>query len=826
MIPAATPHPFCGRTFAAALTILAAAAPSAIADRAALESAIRDLATTFGAGYPTAETYLGRLASLPADDATGLEALRREALLANPLLCRQPLLFVVRRQFAPDHHNTETFFQTGEINTGSYRGGSALKTLDLASGQVQTLFDAGPDGLVRDPEVSHDGSKIVFSWRRDRAGASHLFEIDASGGTPRQLTACPDANDIDPVYLADGGIAFTSTRDPKYCMCNRHIMGNLFRMDGDGANIRQIGNSTLFEGHATVLPDGRLLYDRWEYVDRNFGDAQALWTVNPDGTNHAIYWGSNLSSPGGVIDGRAVPGGKLCLAVFAACHDRPWGALALLDPSRGVDSRESILRTWPADAVGIFKRGGWDSTVGMPLKYEDPYPLSDKYFLAVRTLEAGGERTGIVLLDLFGNEVLVHSEERACFDAQPLGPHPRPPVIPPRHDSGNGPGRFYVVDARAGTHMQGIAPDEVKFLRVVESPPKRSFTGHAWGGQGAQAPAMNWHSFENKKILGTVPVEADGSVYVEVPSNKFVFFQLLDGERRMLQSMRSGTIIQPGETQGCYGCHDDRTASIPSATPPLAMNAPPRTLEDWFGPPREFSFLREVQPVFDRHCVGCHDFGKEAESKLNLAGDRELVFNAAYTELWSKGHIAGIGGGPAEIQPAKSWGALASKLTAYLRPEHHDVGLSREEIERVETWLDLNAPYYPVYESGQADGVAGRSPLTAPETKRLGELGGVDLAGGADHRQHRVWLSFDRPELSPLLARIADPTGHAEALAIIRAGTARLEAKPRGDLGEVPLADVDRFRHDRAARLARRDAAFQAAIREGRRITDQDIPDE
>jgi hypothetical protein len=203
-----------------------------------------------------------------------------------------------------------------------------------------------------------------------------------------------------------------------------------------------------------------------------------------------------------------------------------------------------------------------------------------------------------------------------------------------------------------------------------------------------------------------------------------------------------------------------------------------------------------------------------------------LVFNAAYTELWSKGHIAGIGGGPAEIQPAKSWGALASKLTAYLRPEHHDVGLSREEIERVETWLDLNAPYYPVYESGQADGVAGRSPLTAPETKRLGELGGVDLAGGADHRQHRVWLSFDRPELSPLLARIADPTGHAEALAIIRAGTARLEAKPRGDLGEVPLADVDRFRHDRAARLARRDAAFQAAIREGRRITDQDIPDE
>jgi hypothetical protein len=812
---------------AAALAVLAAAsAPSAADDRAALEAAIRDLAATFGDGYPAAETYLGRLAALPENDATGLDSLRREALLANPLLRRQPLLFVVRRQFAPDHHNTETFFQTGEINTGSYRGGSALKTLDIASGRVETLIDAGPDGLVRDPEVSHDGAKIVFAWRRERAGASHLFEIDFGGGSPRQLTACSDANDIDPLYLPDGGIAFTSTRDPKYCMCNRHIMGNLFRMDGDGANIRQIGNSTLFEGHATLLPDGRLLYDRWEYVDRNFGDAQALWTVNPDGTNHAIYWGSNLSSPGGVIDGRAVPGGGLCLAVFAACHDRPWGALALLDSSRGVDTREAVLRTWPPDAVGLFKRGGWDSTVRLPLKYEDPYPLSDKYFLAVRTLEAGGERTGIVLLDLFGNEVLVHSEEPACFDPQPLSPRPCPPVIPPRHQSGDGPGRFYVVDARAGTHMEGIAPDEVKFLRVVESPPKRSFTGPAWGGQGAQAPAMNWHNFENKRILGTVPVEADGSVYVEVPSNKFVFFQLLDGERRMLQSMRSGTIIQPGETQGCYGCHDHRSAGIPAATQPQALNAGPRTLEEWFGPPRGFSFLREVQPVFDRHCVGCHDFGMEKESKLILAGDRELVFNAAYTELWSKGHVAGIGGGPAEIQPAKSWGSLASKLTTYLRPGHHDVDLSREEIERVETWLDLNAPYYPVYESGQPDGVAGRSPLTGPETKRLGELGGVDLAGGANHREHRVWLSFDRPALSPLLARITGPAEHAEALAIIHAGADRLMAKPRGDTAEVSLADVDPSRDERGARLARRDAAFQAAIREGRRITDHDIPDE
>jgi hypothetical protein len=193
--------------------------------------------------------------------------------------------------------------------------------------------------------------------------------------------------------------------------------------------------------------------------------------------------------------------------------------------------------------------------------------------------------------------------------------------------------------------------------------------------------------------------------------------------------------------------------------------------------------------------------------------------------LWSKGHVAAIGGGPAEIQAAKSWGSHASKLTEYLRG-HHDVKLNREEIERVETWLDLNAPYYPVYESGHPNGVGGRSPLTVPETERLGELAGVNLAGDADHGRHRVWLSFDRPDLSPLLARTAEPAAHAEALAIIRAGAARLEAKPRGDLGNVSLAEMDPFRDDRAARLSRRNAAFQAAIREGRRITDHDIPGE
>ena len=205
-----------------------------------------------------------------------------------------------------------------------FRGGRHLKVIDLATGRIRTILDS-PSGVVRDLEVSFDGQKILFSMRSNRADDYHLCEIRADGSGLRQLTFGAGLSDIDPIYLPDGRICFTSTREPKYCMCNRHIMGNLHTMDADGSNLQQIGHNTLHEGHASLLPDGRILYDRWEYVDRNFGDAQGVWTVNPDGTNHVIYWKNNTNSPGAVLDARAIPGTERFICVFGSCHDRPWG---------------------------------------------------------------------------------------------------------------------------------------------------------------------------------------------------------------------------------------------------------------------------------------------------------------------------------------------------------------------------------------------------------------------------------------------------------------------------------------------------------------------
>jgi hypothetical protein len=811
-----------------------AAGQAAGGDVGSVRAAILDLMETFGPRYPGGERFLGRLKDLEdrmqsaaGEDVPALraefEAMRREALTANPLVSDRPILFVVRKQYRPDHHNTETLFQTGEINTQSFTGGAALKALDVASGRVRTLVESVA-GVVRDPEVHFDGGRIVFAMRKDIADNYHVYEIHADGTGLRQLTWASGVTDIDPLYLADGAIAFSSTREPKYCMCNRHIMANLFRMEADGANIHQIGKSTLFEGHGTLTPDGRILYYRWEYVDRNFGDAQGLWTVNPDGTNPVVYWGNNTNSPGAVIDARPIPGTQRVICTFSSCHDRPWGAIAIVDRRLGLDGRAPVVRTWPADAVDLVGEGDFDTFTRVNPKYEDPYPLSDKYFLCSR-MTGRGEQMGIYLLDAFGNEILLHVEGEGCFDPMPLGPRDRPPVIPARRDFENGKGRLYVADVYEGTHMQGVERGDVKYLRVVESPEKRFWVPVAqWGGQGQENPAMAWHDFNNKRILGTVEVEADGSAYFELPSDTWVYFQLLDADGMMIQSMRSGTVVQSGEQTGCVGCHEHRHAT-PAPTQgkmPLALRKPPRKLEPWYGPARLFSYMDEVQPVFDKHCVRCHDFGTEAGKKLLLAGDRTNTFNVSYTELWRKKYINAIGAGPYQTQEAYSWGSHASKLVEHLR-ERSSVQLDKESFDRIVTWIDINGPYYARYDSAYPHNLSGRSPLDDGQIARLTELTGVPFARLASHQTNRgPEVSFERPWLSPCLSVFADKSDprYAEALAIIEAGAAMLKQRPRADMPGFVAWEADRQRQEKYTMRQGVEFEARAAIRAGRKVYD------
>ena len=808
----------------------------------ALRSAIEDLIATHGDEYAGGARFLDELRALEVAVSAGTSGdgdqeaflnLRRRALVANPLVSAHPILYVERRQYPSDHHNTGNIFQTDEINTGKFQhmAGGALMTVDLATGQTETLVRS-EGGTPRDPEVHFDGQRIVFSMRNDPGDDYHIYECARDGSELRQLSFTPGVSDLDPFYLACDDIAFSSTREPKYCTCNRHIMANLFRMEPDGANILQIGKSIEYEGHGIQLPDGRLLYFRWEYVDRNFGGGQGLWVTNADGTNHAIYYGQ--STPHAVLNARPIPGSDKLICILSSCHDRPWGALAILDRAQGIEGREPILRTWPGAARDWIEdesqnyagSAGFDVFKRVPLKYEDPYALSDKHFLVSRVIAAGSEDTGLYLVDTFGNEVLLHraAPGLGCYDPMPIGAHARPHKGPTRRNYENRTGDFYVADVYDGTHMKGVEPGSIAYLRVVEDPPKTTWTHPGWDGQGQEAPAMAWHDFDNKRILGTVPVEEDGSAYFSVPEDRFVYFQVLDEDKRMVQSMRSGVIAQSGEMNSCIGCHDDRNATpMPGDSASISLERGPSSLAEWFGPERDFGFMEEVQPVLTENCVSCHDYGQDAGDVLNLAPDRTLVFNTAYMELHGKGYLNVVGGGPNRTMEAYSWGSNASRLIEVLDDGHNGVVLTDEELQRLTTWVDLNAPYYSTYASAYDTGAAGRAPLTGDELTSLQELTGqrIRLGHGA-----RPLVSFDRPELSPILSGLAeqDEAAHEKALAIITSGQQRLTEKPRADMAGFEPCATDRRRLQKYDRLWQHQLSVRKALRDGEKVYDPERP--
>lgn len=540
------------------------------------------------------------------------------------------IVYVARHPYAEDHHNTGTDFTTGDVSCHNVRPGAAIRHLDGTN--VTTLLETA-HGVIRDLEVSWDAKKLLFSCRRDASENFTVCEMNADGTGLRRLTDGRFA-DLDPAYLPDGRIVFSSTRDVKYCGCNWHMQGNIFRMDADGSHVRQLGRSNLYESRPSVLDDGRVIYDRWEYVDRHFGPSFGLWTMFPDGRTQALFYGNNAWAPGAIFDARALPGGhpERVVCTFGSCHDRPRGALVAIDRRRGMDGMAPVLRSFPADITNLvcvsadFKDGrtcghpfeGFiDTFKKLPILYSDPFPIDAERVLCSRMLEPGNDRTGIYLCNLRdGSERLVHREAvYGCFDPMPLVPRKRPPVLAVAVDDAAKTGVFYLADVYHGTGMEKVPRGTVKWLRIIEAPPKRDRSDSFWNTDTTHRPAVNYNCTNTKRVIGTVPVEADGSALFEMEANLFVYFQALDADGKMVQSMRSGVTLQPGERASCVGCHEDRLEATLPVKETLASRRGPSVPVCADGAPRAFSYVRDVQPIWNRHCLKCHDYGRPAVGK-------------------------------------------------------------------------------------------------------------------------------------------------------------------------------------------------------------------
>jgi len=546
-------------------------------------------------------------------------------------------------------------------------GVGRLLKLDLRTGKKTVLLDT-KGGCLRDPVVHYDGQRILFAWRKADEPNFLLHEIRSDGSGLRQVTS-GKYDDYEPAYLPDGDIVFVSTRCRRWVNCYKTQVGILYRCDPDGGNVRRISANGEHDNTPALLPDGRLLYTRWEYVDRSQVGYHHLWTMNPDGTGEMVYYGNQQHSPL-FIDFRPVPGTDEILGIDSPGHGRRdhMGYVSIITPRRGPDAKASLRR--------VHSKSG---------NCMDPYPLTKDLFLVARGKQ-------ILLMDSAGKHEVVHEASELCNEPRPLRPRPREELLADRGDPEADNGVFVLSNVYQGRRMQGVSRGDIKKLLVLEILPKPvNFSGGpdliSWSG-----------TFTLERVLGTVPVEPDGSAHFEAPANRPLFFVALDDKDLSVKRMQSFTRVMPGETLGCVGCHEHRTLT-PGArrpdSPLLAVRRPPSRIQTFDGYPDVMDFNRDVQPVLDKYCVGCHNAGKPS-GHVHLEGDQGAIWSISYAMLLARLQVADGRNGFGN-QPPRSIGSAASPLLQKLQGGHHDVKADPKDWRTVWLWVESGAPYAGTY---------------------------------------------------------------------------------------------------------------------------------
>jgi hypothetical protein len=531
----------------------------------------------------------------------------------------------------------------------------------------------------------------------------HIMAMHADGSHLRQLTDGP-YDDFDPCPLPDGGIAFESTRRGSKLRCgggSPELVYTLHRMDADGGNVHTLSFHETHEWHPSVLNDGRLVYTRWDYVDRNAAKFHGLWTCNADGTDPAILFGNYTTRPWACYQAKAIPGSRRVLFVAGGHHANVGGTLVLLDPSRatlhpasGEDRFEALECLTPE--VGFAEAQGWPKSY-----FYSPWPLSEKYFLAAfshdplcggYTGEYRDTQTGLYYCDRFGNlELLFRREGVSAVYPIPLAPRSPAPVRIGPVDPGLGAeGEFVVSDVQQSL-LPMPAGRRITQLRVFQLLPKSRT-------DDANYPRMGHPDQSNARmLLGTVPVEADGSAYFRAPARKPLYFQAVDASGRAVQTMRTIVYLQPGERRGCVGCHE-RPGTAPAPRVALVVRRPPSSIQPGPDGSQPFCYPRLVQPVLERHCVRCHDGSSGPDkSPLVLTAEPHGRFNKSYESL--KPYVRWPSYDAAATRPGQA-GADLSPLSAVVTGDKHRkyVQVPDADLRVLYLWLDAQVPFYGTYE--------------------------------------------------------------------------------------------------------------------------------
>ncbi len=668
-----------------------------------------------------------------------LRTVKRDLALAAAEIGPQPVLICKRRPPNYSHLVMQYYGWRQQPGGGLYvleEPGVSLRTRDLTRGKL-------PPGNCLEPRLSYDATRIVFSHVAvpetpinpasltvNEAGPDeayfHVYTLGVDGANLRQITA-GTYDDVMPTWLPDGGIAFCSTRRRAYSRCfggqfsKRWDSYTLQRMAADGSNLQQLSWNDVNEWFPEVSNAGNLVFARWDYIDRDAVTHQNLWSMRPDGTNQMAIWGNATANPHCAFQAKAIPDSGKLVFVASAHHSATGGPLCLLDPA--VDSNSSH------DAITRLTPQRFPESEGsIEDYYNSPWPLSERRFLVAYSPERlrfepaaqPDNALGVYLLDAAGNRELLYRDPLISSTSPTLlRARPVPPVLasvlPPEAEA---TAELVLTDVYRG--LGDLPRGTIRELRIIQILPKTTPISNT--------PPIGFAGEENTRaVLGTVPVEPDGSARFLVPSGKALLFQALDEHGYAYQTMRSTTALQAGEKTSCSGCHENRM-SVPSVARPLAQARPPSTLRVGPFDGRPFSYMSVVQPVWDKHCLSCHGAkpsknslnltatarGGFAESYWSLCGDPQAFWGAKTNpENAAKALVPRFGArNRIEVTPPGGlYGARGSRLLKLLRAGHENVSLAAEDMRRIATWIDCNAVFYGSYfPEVQAQELLGQAP--------------------------------------------------------------------------------------------------------------------
>ena len=591
--------------------------------------------------------------------------------LAGPMATVEEIVFGVRSLQSDGHWYANIGYYSTDQSRIAYGKGGRLCKLNVKTGKMTILVD-DVAGAVRDPVVHYDGKQILFSYRKGGTDNYLLYLINSDGSGLKQLTQ-GDFDDFEPCWLPDGGIVFVTTRAKRWVNCWLTQVANIWRCDADGKNMRALSANLEQDNTPWVMHDGRIQYMRWEYVDRSQVDYHHLWTMYPDGTAQSVYFGN--MHPGGLyIDSKPIPDSDDMVLINSPGHGgiEHEGFLATVSAKKGPDELSNLKN--------VSKLRG----------YRDPWAFSQDAFMAAngnKLVLMNGKSQSSVFYTLpaeFGN-VWLH-------EPRPIVSHPREPVIPSRVDLAQTNGCFLLDNIYYGRNMTDVKLGEIKKMMIVESLPKPiNFTG-------GMDPLSYKGTFTLERVLGMVPVEVDGSAYFEAPAVRSLFFVALDENGKSIKRMQSFTTVQPGETLGCIGCHEQRVATRSSVngSSSMASKRAPSVMEPLKKLPDVPDFVRDIQPILDKKCLTCHDYDKRSGGVI-LSGDHGPMFSLSYYALTAWRQISdGRNYARSNYEPRKL-GSGGSALVDKLDGKHHDVDVGNQEKALVLLWLDLGAPYPGTY---------------------------------------------------------------------------------------------------------------------------------